>query len=154
MPLRQRPQTQALLRGLTVGRWCILPALVLILAVLPPAAEAWAADDVATANQDSLGDAWAEDVAEQESWLTRLLHRYFGRAPATGAELAGRAERVVDSYTDYEGKRIEVIIVQSVLKFDEPAPEGETASATWLSSLGNRFQSFTRESVLRQYLLF
>ena len=138
-----------------MGRRRILPVLFLLAAVLLPVADTWAEDDVATAEEDSLDQAWADDVEEQDSWLDRLLHRYFGKAPATGEELGGRAERVIDSYADYQGKRIAVVIVQSVLKFDkQPEAEEGSASSTWLSSLGNRFQSFTRESVLRQYLLF
>ena len=122
-----------------MGRRRILPVLFLVAAVLLPVADTWAEDDVATAEEDSLDQVWADDVEEQDSWLARLLHRYFGKAPATGEELGGRAERVIDAYADYQGKRIAVVIVQSVLKFDKkPEAEEGSASSTWLSSLGNR----------------
>ena len=127
----------------------LLPVLLLLAVCLPAAAaEAPAGDD---AQRDSLAVVWEEDVKEQQSWLTRLLHRFFGQAPQEGDELDGRAEILVDQYDQYMGKRIEVVIVHSVLRFED-LPDSNTS--VWLNSLANRFRSYTREGVVRQFLLF
>lgn len=121
--------------------------LVLLLAAAgaTPAAAQVAADD-------SLARAWEEDVERQRGWFQRTLHRYFGRAPLTGDELSGRAEQTVDSFAPHAGRPIEVVIIHPVLRF---AAEADTATSdAWLSSLARRVGPYTRERVVRQYLLF
>lgn len=98
--------------------------------------------------------AWEQEVVQERSWLARLLHRYFGLSPRAGAELEGRAEQLVDRYAAYAGRRIEVVIVHPVLRFDlEMARDGAVDRGT-LERLSKPLWSYTRESVVRQYLLF
>lgn len=105
------------------------------------------------AEADSLAEAWEEEVESQRGWLSRTLHRFFGRAPQSGEELSGRAEQSLDPFAEFAGRTIEVVIVQPVLRFD-PAVADSSSSAAWLSSLARRVTSYTHESIIRQYLLF
>jgi hypothetical protein len=116
-------------------------------AVLAAPALAQIADD------DSLAQAWEEDLARQQGWLQRTLHRYFGRAPLTGDELSGRAKQTVEAFAVHAGRPIEVVIVQPVLRFAAEAADTNSSEA-WLSSLARRAGTYTREGVVRQYLLF
>ncbi len=102
-----------------------------------------------TAATDSSAADWERNVAAQRSWVGRILHRYFGRAPRSGAELAGRAEELVGRYAPFAGRRIEVVIVYPVMRFDQAAG----ASLGTLADLTRPLWSYTHESVIRQYLL-
>ena len=105
------------------------------------------------ADEDSLAQAWEDDVEQQQGWLSRTAHRFFGRAPLSGEDLSGRAEQTVDPYAQYVDRDIEVIIIHPVLRFTAKE-DTTTSSMAWLSSLARRVSSYTRESVIRQYLLF
>ena len=103
---------------------------------------------------DSTAAAWEREVAAERSWLGRLLHRYFGRAPRTGEELAGRAEKLVDRYARWAGRRIDVVIIHPVLRFDREREVLAAAEHGALGSLATPLWSYTREGIVRQYLLF
>lgn len=107
-------------------------------------------------DQDQEGAAadWERGVRQERSWLGRTLHRFFGRAPRSGAELAGRAEELVARYARYAGRPIEVVIVHPVLRFAPEAGGGAAAGRGALERLATPLWSYTRESVVRQHLLF
>ncbi|RKZ12782.1 hypothetical protein DRQ50_11440, partial [bacterium] len=134
----------------------LLSVLVVMATCLPGNAADTAAGTPAEsdARRDSLATVWEEDVVEQRSWLVRTLHRFFGRAPQEGDELDGRAEVLVDQYEQYAGKRIDVVIVHSVLRFTEMPDSNASSTSVWLSVLAGKFRSYTNESVVRQFLLF
>jgi len=93
---------------------------------------------------------WERNVGAQRSWVGRILHRYFGRAPRSGVDLGGRAVQAADRFAPYAGRRIEVVIVYPVLRFDTAADD----SLGTVAGLTHALWSYTRESVVRQYLLF
>jgi len=125
----------------------LLPALLVLVAV----AGAAAAQDPA---EDDPESAWEQQVEQERSWLQRTLLRYFGRAPRTGDALDGRTEQLVDRYSAFAGRTIEVVIVYPVLRFDEDLDGAGTVSWSRLTRLAKPLWSYTRESVVRQYLLF
>ncbi|MFO7609382.1 MAG: hypothetical protein R6X35_09340 [Candidatus Krumholzibacteriia bacterium] len=106
--------------------------------------------------QDQEGKAadWERGVRQERAWLGRTLHRFFGRAPRSGAELAGRAEELVARYARYAGRPIEVVIVHPVLRFASGADAAVASDRGALERLATPLWSYTRESVVRQYLLF
>lgn len=85
-----------------------------------------------------------------ESWLSRTLHRYFSNEAPAGAELGGQVVALSDRYAEFAGRQIAVVIVQQV---DRLHPDG-AARSDLMSSLARTLRPYTRESVLRQYLLF
>ena len=102
-------------------------------------------------------DTTALDTAEETSsggWLTRNLKRYFGNSAPTGDELDGRAVEIVDHYTEHVGKPIEVVIISQVSRFDDRWDENQDTSQQLLNRVTKPFQSYTRDSTIRQYVLF
>ncbi len=93
-------------------------------------------------------------AADEQSWLGRFLHSYFGRSARSGAGLQGRAEQLVDRYAEFSGRTIEVVIVNPVLRFDGDLVDGQEISWGGLMGLTAPLWTYTRESVVRQYLLF
>lgn len=84
------------------------------------------------------------------SWLARTLHRYFSNEAPAGIELGGQAVAMADRYAQFAGRPIAVVIVHQVDRLrPDDAPPG-----TLMSSLTRTLRPYTRESVLRQYLLF
>ncbi len=84
------------------------------------------------------------------TWFSRTLHRYFSNEMPTGAELGGQVVALAERYADYAGRPIAVVIVQQVDRLrPDDAPRGEL-----MSSLARTLRPYTREGVLRQYLLF
>lgn len=124
-----------------------------ILTVLALAGPVLARDGV-PAGPDDPDASWEQEVVEERSWLQRLLLRYFGRAPRTGEALGGRTEQLVDRYAEFAGRTIEVVIVYPVLRFTPEPAEGDEVSWNTLTRLAKPLWSYTRESVVRQYLLF
>jgi hypothetical protein len=88
------------------------------------------------------------------SWVSRNLERYFGGGKQQPEDLQGRARRVVDAYLPYEGRLIEVVLVHQVASFSEGWNRGQPASQRLLTGFTGSIQSYTRDSVIRQYLLF
>lgn len=85
-----------------------------------------------------------------ESRFSRILHRYFSNEAPTGSELGGQAVALADRYARFTGRPIAVVIVNQVDRLrPDDAPPG-----TLMSSLARTLRPYTRERVLRQYLLF
>lgn len=85
-----------------------------------------------------------------ESRLGRILHRYFSNEAPTGSELGGQAVALADRYARFAGRPIAVVIVNQV---DRLRPDDAPPGAL-MSSLAHTLRPYTRERVLRQYLLF
>lgn len=85
-----------------------------------------------------------------ESRLGRILHRYFSNEAPTGSELGGQAVALADRYARFAGRPIAVVIVNQV---DRLRPDDAPPGAL-MSSLARTLRPYTRERVLRQYLLF
>jgi hypothetical protein len=89
-------------------------------------------------------------AAAERSWLSRTIHRYFSNEEPAGRELGGQAVALSDRYATYAGRTIAVVIVHQVDRLrPDDAPRGEL-----MSSMARALRPYTRESVLRQYLLF
>ena len=89
-------------------------------------------------------------AAADRSWFSRTLHRYFSNEAPTGAELGGQVVALSERYAAQAGRRIAVVIVQQV---DRLRPD-DASRGELLSSLARTLRPYTREGVLRQYLLF
>jgi hypothetical protein len=96
----------------------------------------------------------AADSTLDGSWLTRTLKRYFGNSGQAGDELNGRAVELVDGYEAYIGKTIEVVIVHQVARFDPNWHHDQASSQKILNSATKPFQSYTKDRLIREYLLF
>jgi len=96
----------------------------------------------------------ATSATEDTSWLTRTLHRYFENSTPTGVELRGRSVQMVDRYAEHVGKPIEVVIVSQVARFDRDWDRGQGSGQQFLNSAAKPFQSYTKDSTIRQHLLF
>ena len=88
------------------------------------------------------------------SWLSRNLDRFFGDDNQQAQDLQGQARRVVDDYLPFQGRSIEVVIVHQVPSFAEGWNRDRPASQRLLTGLTGSFQSYTRDRIIRQYLLF
>lgn len=103
----------------------------------------------AVSDPDTVGLA-----VDQESWLTRTLHRYFGSHPSEGAGLDGRALEIVDRYKRFAGRPIAVVLIHQVERFSSAADQDGVGDDSTFSSLAKKFQTHTRAATIRQYLLF
>ena len=128
----------------------------LAVCLLGAATTAAAAQDAAQDDADrrpAAADTTGAD-GDQRPWLIRTLNRYFGSVQRQGEALEGRALEVSGQYARYAGLPIEVIIVHPVPGFEEAA-DGDVGSADrLLRDLTSPFQDYTREGVIRDYLLF
>ncbi|MBK8166897.1 MAG: hypothetical protein IPK64_13220 [bacterium] len=88
--------------------------------------------------------------AASGSWFTRTLHRYFSNDAPAGTELGGQVVALSERYAAYADRRIAVVIVQQV---DRLRPD-DASERELMSSLARTLRPYTREGVLRQYLLF
>ncbi len=127
------------------GRRLILALLLLGLAGAASGAET-PSDTTAV---DSAGAAEIDG-----SWLTRTLKRYFGGGKPPGEPLEGQAVEIVDAYAKYLGKPIEVVIVNQVARFDRSWSSGHGTSQRLFDTAAKPFQTYTRDSTIRQYILF
>lgn len=88
------------------------------------------------------------------SWITRNLHRYFGGKNQQAGDLQGTAIEVSAAYLPYAGRPIEVVLVHQVASFKEGWNKGKPASQKLLIGVTGSIQSYTQDSVIRDYLLF
>ncbi len=93
-------------------------------------------------------------AVEDDSWITRSLERYFGAGDQQAEDLEGESLEVVDAYWKHAGKPIEVVIVHQVASFREGWDQDKPATDRVLNSLTGSFQSYTRDGIIRDYLLF
>ncbi len=112
-----------------------------------------AAAQSATAS-DTSGTVDASEEPQDGSWLTRTLKRYFGRSRQQGEDLDGTAVELVDRYADFIGKTIEVVIVYQVERFDPYWDAEQGSSQRILHSATRPFHSYTKDALIREYLLF
>jgi hypothetical protein len=98
----------------------------------------------------------ADDVDDDEdrSWLGNILHRYFGHTVIIEDKIDGAGLENVGPYVAYEGKTIELVIVRQVQSFESGWDDDRMGAERLLNSLSDRFRDYTRESIIRQYLLF
>ena len=94
------------------------------------------------------------DADGQGNWLGRYLQRYFGNDSSAGAPPAGRAVEMVGRYAAHVGKTIEVVIVSQVARFEDDWDQGKGSGQLVLNTVTKPFQTYTRDSTIRQYLLF
>ncbi len=95
----------------------------------------------------------AADTA-RASWVTRNLDRFFGDDNQQAQDLQGQARPVGEEYLPFAGRPIEVVIVHQVPSFAEGWNRDKPASQRLLTGLTGSFQSYTRDHIIRQYLLF
>jgi len=119
--------------------------IILLISLLGCAAPAAAGPDAATADSTANGEG---------SWLDRNLQRFFGGKNQQAERLDGRALEIVDAYEKYAGLPIEVVIVHQVPGFGDGSDGSWQTTKSLLSGMAKSFQSYTRDSVIRSYLLF
>jgi hypothetical protein len=124
-----------------------------LLAAASAAPVVGAEDPVGEAAADSTSDAWEDEVQAERSWFWRTVYRYFGRAPRSDAGAYGQAEAAADRFVPWAGRTIEVVIVHPVLRFEREAADGSVSRGV-VERLTSSVWSYTRESIVRQYLLF
>lgn len=95
-----------------------------------------------------------EEAAETGNWAERILGRFFGRKVLPGDQLGGTGQPVVGPYLPYAGRRIEVVIVHQVKNFEAGWDADRKGAERLLNSLSRPLHDYTRETVIRQYLLF
>ncbi len=115
--------------------------------VVGAAAQAAGAASDSVAVTDTNGD-------QDGSWMSRVLKRYFGNRGQTGEELAGTAVELVDRYAAHIGKPIVVIIVHQVERFDPYWDADKDSGQKFLNSVTRPFHSYTKDRLIREYLLF
>lgn len=94
------------------------------------------------------------DSDQGDSWLTRTLKRYFGNSGQIGEELDGQAVELVEGYEAFIGKTIEVVIVHQVARFDPYWDADQGSSQKIFNSATKPFHSYTKDRLIREYLLF
>jgi len=117
-------------------------------------AEAQEAD---TQEADTVPDSVAVTDGEEEGggfWLTRVLKTVFGRSPKKEEELDGKSVELVSRYAAYIGKPIEVVIVHQVTRFDPSWDEGQDSGQAFLNSVTKPIHSYTKDRLIRDYMLF
>jgi hypothetical protein len=93
-------------------------------------------------------------TGEQGSWIASNLERYFGNNSQQVENLDGESLEVVSKYLQYEGMPIEVVLVHQVPSFAEGWDRDRSTTDRLVTGMTSGFQSYTRDSVIRQYLLF
>jgi hypothetical protein len=103
---------------------------------------------------ENLNAADDPDPEVDRNWIEGTLHRFFGNKALTGENLDGEGLELVGPYVQHEGKTIEVVIVRQVKSFEDGWDNDRTSAERMLNSFSRRFQDYTREIIIRQYLLF
>ena len=103
---------------------------------------------------DCLIAAEEAEPAEDGNWVERTLQRFFGNKALTSEKIDGGGLELVVPYVEYGGREIEVVIVRQVQNFEDGWDQDENSATRLLNSLSQGFQDYTRESIIRQYLLF
>jgi hypothetical protein len=107
--------------------------------------------------------AWPAGASEQGEaaapagdghWISRNLERYFGGADDSTEILDGTAVLAASEYLPHAGKLIEAVRVHQVASFERRADEEASVSKQVLDGLTRPFQTYTRDGVIRDYLLF
>ncbi|PID78723.1 hypothetical protein CSA17_03995 [bacterium DOLJORAL78_65_58] len=88
------------------------------------------------------------------NWFEHTLDRFFGRNTLPGDELGGAGLNAVDPFLEYDGRKIEVIIVNQVKAFEAGWDDDRIVAERLLNSLSRPLYDYTHESVIRSYLLF
>ena len=122
--------------------------------LLAGAGPVYSAPDEPDVPAASEAESEAADPAEDGSWLTRNLRRYFGNSTPTGDELDGRAVELVGRYTEHVGKPIEVVLISQVARFEGHWDAHQDSGQKLLNRVTKPLQSYTRDSTIRQYVLF
>ncbi len=87
-------------------------------------------------------------------WLTRVLKTVFGRSAKKEEDLSGKSVELVSRYADYIGKPIEVVIVHQVARFEGSWDEDQASHQHLLNSVTKPIHSYTKDRLIRDYLLF
>lgn len=87
-------------------------------------------------------------------WLTRILKTLFGRSSKKEEDLGGKSVELVSPYAAYIGKPIEVVIVHQVARFDPSWDDDSGSSQQFLNSVIKPIHSYTKDRLIRDYLLF
>lgn len=107
-----------------------------------------------TAPPDTLPTpAFAEDSG-RGPWLVRTLKRFLGNRAPSGQDLDGRALELVDRYARDSGRLIEVVLVYQVDRFREGWNRDKAYSRRLFTNLTGPLQTYTRDGVIRETLLF
>lgn len=118
-----------------------LSRLLLVLLVLLQSSAILAADEVLPQNSPS-------------NWLEETLHRFFANSELSSDNIEGEGLELVGPYVEFEGKTIDVVIVRQVKNFEDGWDADRMDAERIIHSFASRFQDYTRESIIRQYLLF
>lgn len=87
-------------------------------------------------------------------WLTRVLKTLFGRSGKKEENLDGKSVELVSRYAAHIGKPIEVVIVHQVARFDSSWDDDHGSSQQFLNSVTRPIHSYTKDRLIRDYLLF
>lgn len=96
----------------------------------------------------------ADSTEQDGNWVTRNLERYFGGSDQNVENLDGQAFEVSSDFQKHAGKPIEVVIVHQVASFAEGWNSEKSTTERMLTGMVRPFQSYTRDRVIRDYLLF
>ena len=130
----------------------LLACCALLVSLGPVVAAATDGNPATTSPADSTTTASAEQ--DERPWLVRTLNRYFGGSGGNLDGLQGRAVETSSQYDRYAGLPIEVVIVHPVLRFGTIREGGRSTANRLLNDLAKPLQSYTRDGVIRSYLLF
>ncbi len=87
-------------------------------------------------------------------WLSRVLKTFFGRSAKREEDLGGKSVELVSRYADHIGKPIAVVIVHQVTRFDSPRDEDQGSGQLFLNTVTKPIHSYTKDRLIRDYLLF
>ncbi|MCK9996307.1 MAG: hypothetical protein KAH56_08520 [Candidatus Krumholzibacteria bacterium] len=98
----------------------------------------------------------AADTDEDQGgfWLSRVLKNLFGRSGKKEEDLGGKSVELVSRYAAHIGKPIEVVIVHQVTRFDSYRDEDQGSGQTFLNAVTKPIHSYTKDRLIRDYLLF
>jgi hypothetical protein len=93
------------------------------------------------------------EAGDEGGWLARSLRRYFGSDAPPAESMEGRAVEMVDRYTAYAGRKIEVVIISQVARFDHSWELESGTGEQVLKTVTGPFRSLTRDRTIRDFLL-
>lgn len=112
------------------------------------------APDSSAVDSSARDSSAVNSSAVDAGWTERTLGRFFGKKAQTGEDLEGTGQRIVDRYLPHAGKRIAVVIVQNVKSFEPGWDDNRFIAERLLNALSRPLHDYTREHIIRQYLLF
>jgi len=101
-----------------------------------------------------LASKQTDDSEKDRSWLEETLNRFFANQDPDENDMEGAGLELVSPYVQFAGKTIEVVIVRQVKSFEDGWDQDSLDAERFVHDFSRRFQDYTQEKIIRQYLLF